>query len=454
MLRVDFAAGPPPADVARAGFGRPARGVEAGRAVFIQKAPDPANPQALRAAGAALAAALCAERRLAVDAADLPPQAAAAIAAGACLRAPAPSLRTLPEETPWRLRRLDVHLQEWRAAEVAWARLAAGVEGARLAIELVSAPANRLTPKMMAERLTGLAGVEVDVLKPTALAEQGFGALLGVARGSANPPRVVVLRRKGAFRAKPLVLVGKGVTFDTGGVSLKPAAGMEEMKADMAGAAAIAGCMHALAVRESPAPVIAVLGLVENMPGASAQRPGDVVHAVDGSSIEIIDTDAEGRLVLADCLAWARQRFDPVAIVDLATLTGSIVVALGGRRAGLFASDAALGAAVAAAGRKVAEPVWPMPLDPAYAEPLKSAIADVRHCVPERGQPDACHAAAFLQRFVAEVPWAHLDIAGVEWRGEAEAPWAAGATGFGARLLDRLVAARFEDAEHWPEVPR
>jgi leucyl aminopeptidase len=263
---------------------------------------------------------------------------------------------------------------------------------------------------------------------------------------------VAVLRRKGAFAAKPLVLVGKGVTFDTGGISLKPAAGMEEMKADMAGAAAIAGCMQALAARDSPAPVIAVLGLVENMPGAAAQRPGDVVVAADGTTIEIIDTDAEGRLVLADCLAWARRAFDPVAMIDLATLTGSIVVALGGQRAGLFASDPALGAAIAAAGAAVAEPVWPMPLDPAYAEALESPIADVRHCVAERFQPDACHAAAFLHRFARDTPWAHLDIAGMEWRSEPDEPWPAGATGFGARLLERLIAARFEDPDNWSEA--
>jgi leucyl aminopeptidase len=187
--------------------------------------------------------------------------------------------------------------------------------------------------------------------------------------------------------------------------------------------------------------------LVENMIGADAQRPSDVVRAVDGTTIEVIDTDAEGRLVLADCLAWTRRALRPAAMIDLATLTGSIVVALGHHRAGLFASDAALAAQLAAAGEAVDEPVWPMPLAEGYAEALKSDIADVKNCVAERHQPDACHAASFLKRFVGDAPWAHLDIAGVELRHEADALGPEGASGFGVRLLDRLVSLRFEAAD-------
>ena len=454
MEPIGFAPGPPSGRLALARFGPPAEGIAGRRLLVRATPPDPADPAALRAAGAALASALARHRRAAVDATGLPAAALAELAAGAWLRFPAPDLRTRPAEPPWRLARLTFHTAVYPAAEAAWAEHLPGVRGARLAIGLATRPPNRLTPKRLAARLAALAGVEAEILKPAAMRRQGFGALLAAARGSANPPRLVVLRRRGAFRARPLVLVGKGVTFDSGGLCLKPAADMHELKADLGGAAAIAGCMQALAGRASPAPVVAVLGLIENMPGSRAQRPGDVTRAADGSTIEIIDTDAEGRLVLADCLAWARRTFDPVAIVDLATLTGANVVALGGRRAGLFASDAALAAAIAAAGRAVAEPVWPMPLDPAYARALESPIADIRHCSPERFQPDACQAAAFLHRFAGATPWAHLDIAGMEWRSAAEDPWPAGATGYGARLLDRLVATRFEDPAGWPDRDR
>jgi leucyl aminopeptidase len=210
--------------------------------------------------------------------------------------------------------------------------------------------------------------------------------------------------------------------------------------------------MLSLALRDSPAPVVAVLGLVENAIGDNAQRPGDVVRAADGSSIEIVDTDAEGRLVLADLLAWSRARLDPVAMIDLATLTGSIVTALGHHRAGLYATDAALATKLAAAGEATGELLWPMPISQGVdAEALESAIADIRHCANGRLLPDANQAAAFLKRFAGDVPWAHLDIAGVEWRDEPDPLGAAGATGFGARLLDRLVAQSFEDSDRWPE---
>jgi leucyl aminopeptidase len=255
---------------------------------------------------------------------------------------------------------------------------------------------------------------------------------------------VVVLRWKGKFEAPPVAFIGKGITFDTGGISIKPANGMWEMRADMAGAAACAGAMLALALRRSPCPAVAVLGLAENAIGAEAQRPSDVVTTVDGTTVEVVDTDAEGRLVLADCLAWTARRFAPRAMIDLATLTGAIVIALGHHRAGLFATDAALAAQLAAAGEAVDEPLWPMPLASCFEEAISSDIADLRNCSPERMQPDACNAAAFLRHFAGAVPWAHLDIAGVESR-EQDAPLGSkGATGFGARLLDRLVSLRFE----------
>lgn len=407
-----------------------------------------ATPTSARRAGGRAAAAAIASKRLALDARALTPDLAAEAAVGACLcawRFEALKTRPDPDERK-RLTHLDVIVHDKRAAGAIWETLAPGVAGALFARDLVAEPSNRLTPTLFAARLRALAeeGLKVEIHDAAWLKREGFGAMLGVARGSANPPCLAVLRWKGTIDARPVALVGKGVTFDTGGVDIKPADRMWEMRADMAGAAAAAGAMLALARRRSPAPAVAVLGLVENMLGAEAQRPSDVVRAVDGTTIEVIDTDAEGRLVLADCLAWTRRALGPAAMIDLATLTGSIVVALGNHRAGLFASDGALAAQLAAAGEAVDEPVWPMPLDDAYAEALKSDIADVKNCVAERFQPDACHAAAFLKRFVGDTSWAHLDIAGVELRHEADALGPEGASGFGVRLLDRLVSLRFE----------
>ncbi len=283
------------------------------------------------------------------------------------------------------------------------------------------------------------------MLKPRALRRAGLGGLLAVGAGSVNKPLLVVLQWRGTAAAAPVVFAGKGVTFDTGGICMKPAQGMEEMRADMAGAAACAGAILALALRRSPAPAAAVLALAENATGGASYRPSDVLRMGDGTTVEVVDTDAEGRLVLADALGWAVRHLQPAAIVDLATLTGANVVALGGQMAGLFDNDPAFAAHVAAAGQAVGEPVWRMPIGAGHREDLRSDIADLRHCVPGRGQPDACHAAAFLREFVGSVPWAHLDIAGLESRAEASDRHAAGATGFGVRLLDRLVTQRFED---------
>jgi len=394
------------------------------------------------------------ESRLAIDARALPPALAAEAAVGAVLRAwrfsgAPPPREDDPEPPPPLLRRIDIVVTGKREARAVWDALRPGVEGTLFARELVTEPANRLTPRRFARRLRALErhGVTVEVLGRKALREAGFGALLAVARGSAEPPCVVVLRWKGRLEVPPVAFVGKGITFDTGGVCLKPAERMWEMRADMAGAAACAGAMLALALRQSPAPAVAVLGLAENMIGAEAQRPSDVVRTVDGTTVEVVDTDAEGRLVLADCLAWTLRRFAPRAVIDLATLTGSIVVALGHHRAGLFATDTALAAQIAAAGEAVDEPVWPMPMGGGYTQALESPIADLRNCSPERRQPDACHAATFLKHFVGDAKWAHLDIAGVEAREEDEPLGPRGATGFGARLLDRLVSLRFETEE-------
>jgi leucyl aminopeptidase len=281
----------------------------------------------------------------------------------------------------------------------------------------------------------------------------GAGALLAVGGGAAEGPRLAVLRWKGSFAAPPVAFVGKGICFDTGGVSVKPAAGMEAMRQDMAGAAACAGAMLALARRRSPCPAVAVLALAENALGAASYRPGDVLTTLSGRTVEVLDTDAEGRLVLADALHHAIQRFRPQAVLDLATLTGSVITALGHHRAGLFGNDAALGALVAAAGEAVGERIWPLPIGERHREDLRSDIADLRQCAPAgsgawggRLLPDACHAAAFLREFVGGVPWAHLDIAGVD---SAESPELLAAkgqpTGFGVRLLDALIERHFED---------
>lgn len=425
----------------RPGFdARPGEAARIGEGWFVTLGDD------AEAAGALAAARLQGERRAVLDLRGLAVDQAAAFTTGAVQRAwQHDHLKTVKDKP--RLARLDLLTAAPAALRTAWRRQAAVLAGCALARSLVAEPSNILTPREFCRRLDKLrrAGVEVSVLKGAALRQAGLGGLLAVGGGSAHPPRLAVLRWPGRIAQDPVVFVGKGLTFDTGGLCIKPAAGMEEMRADMAGAAAAAGAMLALALRDSPAPAAAVLPLAENATGAASYRPSDVLTLFGGSTCEIVDTDAEGRLVLADALGWAVQHLHPAAIVDLATLTGSIVNALGGQKAGLFGNDPVFAAHVAAAGQAVGEPVWRMPIGASHRDDLRSAIADIRHCVPGRGQPDACHAAAFLRDFVGDVPWAHLDIAGMEWRGASCDRHVAGATGFGVRLLDRLVAQRFED---------
>ena len=422
------------------------------RVILVGLGRDP-GPLACEKAGVAALRAAGEVAEIALDAAALPPEAAAAVAAGVALGAwRPPTLQARPAAKP--PRRLTVHGPGAAAAEAAFAPRAAALAGCLLARDLTAEPANRLTTRAFAERLEALAeeGLEVEIHGRTWLERHGFGALLAVGRGSASPPRLAVLRWRGALPLPPLALVGKGIVFDTGGVCLKPAEGMEAMRADMAGAAACAGAMLALARRRSPAPAVAVLAIAENAVGARAYRPGDVIRTASRRTVEVVDTDAEGRLVLADALHHAITAFRPPAVLDLATLTGAVVTALGHHRAGLFGTEAALLAAAAAAGEEVGEPLWPLPIGQRHREDLLSDIADLRQCAPAgsgawggRLIPDACHAAAFLREFVGETPWAHLDIAGVERAEEAHAFGPAGPTGFGARLLDRLVAMRFED---------
>ncbi len=331
------------------------------------------------------------------------------------------------------------------AASASFAPRAAVAEGVFLTRDLTNAPANVLTTSAFAERLEDLRdlGVEVEVLDEAALEELGMRTLLAVGMGSETPSKVVVMQWKGGADESPLALVGKGVVFDTGGISIKPAAGMEEMTCDMGGAGVVAGVMHAIATRKARANVVGLVGLVENMPDGRAQRPGDVVRTMKGDTVEVINTDAEGRLVLADVLWYAQQRFRPSAMIDLATLTGACVVALGHEMAGVFANDDALVADFLAAAAAEDEGAWRLPLAPAYDELIKSRIADVANV---GGRPaGAVTAAQFLQRFVGkDVPWVHLDIAGVALMPRATDLAPKGASGWGVRALDRLIRERCE----------
>jgi len=331
-------------------------------------------------------------------------------------------------------------------AEAAWDIASAVAEGVEFTRELVTEPANVIYPESFVARATERfagTGLELRVLDEGEMAALGMGALLGVAQGSARPPRLLAAVWKGAGEAPFTAFVGKGVTFDTGGISIKPAAGMEDMKWDMGGAGAVAGTMLALARRKAKANVVGVVGLVENMPDGKAQRPGDVVRTMSGQTVEVINTDAEGRLVLCDVLTWVQREFKPAAIVDLATLTGAIIVSLGHEQAGMFANDDALAGALDAAGKATGDKLWRFPLGPAYDKMIDSPIADMKNVGPRFG--GSITAAQFLQRYIDKgTPWAHLDIAGTVWTDKPGATWDKGASGFGVRLLDRYVRDKLE----------
>jgi len=335
---------------------------------------------------------------------------------------------------------VTLHVADPAAAEAAIADRGATVEGTLLARELVNEPANVLGPVEFAARAAELSdlGVDVEILEPEALEKLGMRSLLCVAQGSDRPARLVVMQwRGGDVGTAPLAFVGKGVVFDTGGISIKPAASMEDMKGDMGGAAAVTGLMHALATRKAPVNAVGVIGLVENMPSGSATRPGDIVKAMSGTTIEVINTDAEGRLVLADALWYTQDRFKPRFMINLATLTGAIIVALGHEHAGLFSNNDELSIQLLNAGLSANEKLWRMPLAPAYDKLIESKFADIRNSV---GRPaGSITAAQFLQRFVNDVPWAHLDIAGTAFSAGSSEVNASWAPGFGVALLDRLV---------------
>lgn len=400
--------------------------------------------------GGTAAAALAREATATIAADGLPAAEAASVAMGAALRHYRfDRYRTTEkaEDKP-RLAKLTLATADASAAKAAYAPMKAVVNGVFMARDLVSEPPNILNPVEFAKRCEALTdlGLDVDVLGVKEMKKLGFGALLGVAQGSINEPRMVVMRWNGTGQKKPqnpICFIGKGVTFDTGGISIKPAGGMEDMKWDMAGAGTVAGLMAALAGRKAKVDAVGLLGLVENMPGHNAQRPGDVVKSASGQTIEVINTDAEGRLVLADLIHYAIQKYDPKFMVDLATLTGAIIVALGHEHAGLFANDDELAARIVAAGQVTGEACWRMPLGEAYDKQIKSEIADMKNVGGGRAG-GSITAAQFIQRFVQGKPWAHLDIAGTAWSGKDAPTTPKGATAFGVRLLDRMVAEHYE----------
>ncbi len=402
------------------------------------------------AAGAAYhAVKLSGARTLTLDASHL----SAAQAARAAFAARLASYRFLkyrttlkPEKTP-SVETIQVVAADVDAARTAFETFAAVAEAVEFSRDLVSEPANVLYPAEFARRVKALEslGLEVEILGESELEDLGFRTLLAVGRGSERESQVAIMKWNGGKAGDaPIAFVGKGVCFDTGGISIKPADGMEEMKWDMGGAAAVAGVMHALAGRKAKVNAVGVLGLVENMPDGKAQRPGDVVMSLSGQSVEVLNTDAEGRLVLADCLWYTQDRFKPKFMIDLATLTGAMIVSLGLEYAGVFSNSDDVAGAILEAAPKVGENVWRMPIPAAYERHIDSPIADVKNTGNGRAG-GSITAALFLQRFTNGVPWAHIDIAPTAWVKDSKNPTVPdGAVGWGVRTLDRMVADRYE----------
>jgi leucyl aminopeptidase len=354
------------------------------------------------------------------------------------------------DDHEFKLKSVVIATSDAAGARKAWPALEAVADGMFLARDLVNEPPNVLSPVEFANRARQLSklGVKVEVLGEAEMKKLGMGALLGVGQGSERDSQLVVMRWNGARKKSdaPVAFVGKGVCFDSGGLSLKPGAGMIGMKGDMGGGAAVIGAMQALARRKARVNAVGVIGLVENMPSGTAQRPDDVVKSMSGQTIEVLNTDAEGRLVLADALTYTQRNFKPKFVIDLATLTGAIMVALGSEHAGLFSNDDKLSKRLHEAGRAVGEPVWRLPLGPGYDKMIRSKIADMKN-ITGSTYAGSIAAAQFLQRFVDKgQAWAHLDIAGMAWQdGEQKALVPSWGVGFGVRLLDRLVAEHYED---------
>jgi leucyl aminopeptidase len=353
--------------------------------------------------------------------------------------------KTKKKDEPAPLAKIAIQVEEHARARKVWADLAEVAAGVELARDLVNESPNNLGPVEFAEEAQRLeaVGVEVEILTDKDMRKLGMGSLLGVAQGSARPARLAIMRWNGGkSKEQPIAFVGKGVVFDTGGISIKPAQGMEDMKGDMGGAAAVIGTIRALAGRKAKVNAIGILGLVENMPDGNAYRPGDILKSMSGQTIEVINTDAEGRLVLADALWYCQDRFKPAFMVNLATLTGACMVALGTQYAGLFSNNDELAGRLFAAGQSSGEKVWRLPLGPEYDKMIDSRFADMKNTGGRYG--GAITAAQFLKRFVNDTPWAHLDVAGTAMANadtETNRSWG---SGFGVRLLDRLVRDHYE----------
>jgi len=388
------------------------------------------------------------ETRLAIDARGLDARAAARVAFGAVARS-------------WRYdiyrtklgRKHKPTLEEvivfgaGEGVEAEWAAHSAVLDGLDLTRTLVTEPANIVYPESFVERVRAAldgTGVEIEILDDKQMAKLGMNALLGVGQGSVRPPRLLVMRWNGGTPgAKPVAFVGKGITFDTGGISIKPAQNMEAMKWDMGGAGAVVGAMLSLARRKAKANVVGVCALAENMPDGNAQRPGDIVASMSGQTIEVINTDAEGRLVLADAMTWTQRELKPSVMIDLATLTGAMIISLGHEYAGMFANDDSLAAALDAAGKASGDKLWRLPMGENYDRIMDSPIADMKNSAGR--EAGSITAACFLQRFVEEgVKWAHLDVAGMVWADKPSHLYDKGATGFGVALLDRYIADNHE----------
>lgn len=349
------------------------------------------------------------------------------------------------DATP-KLGKINFTLKSAAKAETAYAPLGAIGAGVSLARDLTNLPPNDLYPQSYAKRIKAeLAplGIKVEIFDEKKLAQLGFGAHLAVGQGSARPPCVVVMHWNGApatgkKAAAPVAFVGKGITFDTGGISLKPGGGMDEMKMDMGGSAAVVGAMKALATRKAKSNVIGIVALAENMPSDRAYRPGDIITSLAGKTIEVLNTDAEGRLVLCDSLTYIQRNYKPRIVIDLATLTGAIIVALGHEYCGSFVNNDDLWDKINQSGKAVGEKYWRMPLDEVFRKDVESRVADLRN-IGSAGKAGSCTAAAFLEHFIEdETPWAHLDIAGTAMSS------AKGGTGFAVRTLDRLIADHYE----------
>jgi leucyl aminopeptidase len=424
---------------------------EAGRVLLVGAGPSDGAERGVEQAAAAAFAAVRTSgfTTLVVDASALTPAQAAAAAFGmelASYRFDRYRTTQKPEQKT-SVQSVRLVCANVEAAREAYAPLEAVAAGVRFSRDLVSEPANVLYPEQFAHRVKTLGelGCNVEILGEAEMERLGMGSLLCVGLGSARESQLAVIQWQGASdpNAQPIAFVGKGVCFDTGGISLKPADGMEDMKWDMGGAGAVAGLMHALAARRAKVNAVGILGLVENMPDGEATRPGDVVTSMSGQTIEVINTDAEGRLVLADALWYCQDRFKPKFMIDLATLTGAIIVSLGHDYAGLFSNSDPLADELLAASKASGELLWRMPLPSAYEKQFDSAIADMKNI---GGRPaGSITAALILQKFVNGVPWAHLDIASVAWKKPSADPTIPdGASGFGVRLLNQLVADHYE----------